>query len=164
MRILYLQFCAWIYVTNTTTLAGEWLNSSTFHVRVMCISQLMDRWLFTVWVSYKVTSTCESLMRNSCASCKSTWGYSPVEGYSVRKRSINLNVLFSNMLSDVLHYPTHPLFLCASVYVCMPLRIYSYMKHYCKFTIVSNITTISINIVLHITYVGITLLVVAYWL
>ena len=38
MRMLYLQFCAWIYVPTTTTLAGECFNSLIFHGNIKCIT------------------------------------------------------------------------------------------------------------------------------
>ena len=48
------------------------------------ISKLENGYLngltLTVQLSYKVTSTCESLARNLCASGNYTEGYSPVEG------------------------------------------------------------------------------------
>ena len=53
-------------------------------VKFKFISKLENGYLngltLTVWLSYKVTSTYESLARNLCASCEYMQGYLPVEG------------------------------------------------------------------------------------
>ena len=38
MRMSYLQFCAWVYVPTTTTLAGECLNSLILHGNIKFIT------------------------------------------------------------------------------------------------------------------------------